>query len=103
MSSYEFSAEASSIQPLQGDARGTCRLFSTGGFSTESGDGTRDYAYLIASPAIDSPDTLTAACPDVRCPVVGGPTECSQADKQLFQSQGGEVSLKLHLLMPLPN
>ncbi|OJJ81473.1 uncharacterized protein ASPGLDRAFT_132647 [Aspergillus glaucus CBS 516.65] len=75
--SYVYSARANRV-----DARGTCKLYNTGGHQTfKCGDDTHDYAYITAPPAIDSPDVATVACA----------TECPFSDGQQYKSKGGEL------------
>lgn len=64
------------------DPIGTCKVYETGGFSTEAcNDQSHDYGYITGAPAITSPDTVFVACP----------TECPEADGREYKSKG-EVS-----------
>ncbi|KAI9369835.1 hypothetical protein BJX61DRAFT_125284 [Aspergillus egyptiacus] len=64
------------------DTVGTCKLFTTGGFSTQScGSDYHDYAYITACPAIESPEDMTVLCS----------TDCPMANGQVYSSKGGEV------------
>ncbi|KAJ5379414.1 hypothetical protein N7509_012533 [Penicillium cosmopolitanum] len=53
-------------------ARGTCRLYGTGGFATgEPSDGSLDYAYISNPLPVNSPNQLTAMC-STKCPGADG-------------------------------
>ncbi|PVH98166.1 hypothetical protein DM02DRAFT_466281, partial [Periconia macrospinosa] len=86
--SFQFT---SAVEGLNA-AIGRCQLFSTGSFSAEvCTDHSHDYAYITSPPAINSPDTLTVACADVKCPIVNGPTNCPLGENQHYKSQSGEL------------